>query len=240
MKVLATQPRLVSQVHQAILSEIAQGNLRPGARIIQEQIAEELGVSRQPVQQALLLLRNQGVLSDAPGRGLVVAALDLEYVRNMYEIRAVIEGLAFRRAAEHNAELARKLGPTLIANGHRSAASSSVAEVIASDLQFHSLVHELSRNSLIAPMMEAQWTCTQRVMGEALMREGRASEIWSEHESMLEAVMSGDGDRAEALARAHIARAAALVIDRIEGIVQAPAQGGLGLGRPMHQPQTVL
>ena len=83
MKVLAVQPKLVEQVHQAILLEIAEGKLAPGARIIQEQIAHGLGVSRQPVQQVLLLLRNQGVLRDAPGRGLIVAELDLERVRDM-------------------------------------------------------------------------------------------------------------------------------------------------------------
>jgi DNA-binding GntR family transcriptional regulator len=216
MKVIAAQPKLVAQVHQAIVSEIAQGNLRPGARIIQEQIADELGVSRQPVQQALLLLRNQGVLTDAPGRGLIVAPLDLAYVGSMYEIRAVIEGLAFRRAAEHSAELAGKLGPTLIANGRAAAASGSVSDMIAADLRFHRVIHELSRNSLIAPMMEAQWTCTQRVMGEALMRTGRSRAIWEEHESMLDAVIAADPDKAEALARTHILQAGAVVIDRIE------------------------
>ena len=70
MKSLAVQPNLVELVQDAIVAEIASGQLAPGARIIQEQIAKDLGVSRQPVQQALLLLRNLGVLSEAPGRGL--------------------------------------------------------------------------------------------------------------------------------------------------------------------------
>ena len=73
MKTLVGQPGLVQQVQDAILAEIASGKLPPGARIIQEQIAQELGVSRQPVQQALVVLRNLRVLQDAPGRGLLVA-----------------------------------------------------------------------------------------------------------------------------------------------------------------------
>src|ERR1700737_2741155 len=117
MKMLAPQPKLVEQVHDAILAEIAGGKLAPGERIIQEQIANVLGVSRQPVQQALLLLRNQGVLRDASGRGLIVAPLDLDYVQNIYEIRAVMEGLAFRKAAERNPERARKSGPAFIQTG---------------------------------------------------------------------------------------------------------------------------
>ena len=73
MKMLSIQPNLAEQVLEAILVEIATGKLTPGTRIIQEQLAAGLGVSRQPVQQALLLLRNQGLLRDAPGRGLIVA-----------------------------------------------------------------------------------------------------------------------------------------------------------------------
>ena len=65
MKVLVAQPKLVEQVHEAIVSEISSGKLKPVERIIQEQIAQVPGVSRQPVQQALLL-RKQGVRRDAP------------------------------------------------------------------------------------------------------------------------------------------------------------------------------
>jgi len=215
MKVLAAQPKLVEQVHDAIVSEIAAGKLKPGERIIQEQIAQELGVSRQPVQQALLLLRKQGVLRDAPGRGLIVASLDVEQVGNMYDIRAVMEGLAFRRAAERNAERARKQGPTLIQSGRKAVAAGSVAAMIGADLKFHDFIYSLSENPLIAPAMDAQWTYTQRVMGEVLMRDERPRDIWDQHEALLDAVMAGDGVAAEALARQHISQAAAVMIARL-------------------------
>ena len=73
MKVISPTPNLVEQVRDALINEIASGQLKPGERIIQEHIAQALGVSRQPVQQALLLLRNQGVLRDAGGRGPIVS-----------------------------------------------------------------------------------------------------------------------------------------------------------------------
>jgi DNA-binding GntR family transcriptional regulator len=215
MKVLATQPKLVEQVHEAIVSEISAGKLKPGERVIQEQIAQVLGVSRQPVQQALLLLRNQGVLRDAPGRGLIVASLDLEQVSNMYDIRAVMEGLAFRKAAERNAARAKKQGPALIQNGRKAVAGGSVAAMIAADLKFHDFIYDLSENPLIAPTMEAQWTYTQRVMGEVLMRDELPRDIWDQHEVMLEAVMAGDGAAAEAQARQHVTQAAAVMISRL-------------------------
>ncbi len=224
MRVIATQPKLVEQVHEAIVSEISAGKLRPGERIIQEQIAQLLGVSRQPVQQALLLLRTQGVLRDAPGRGLIVAPLDLDQVGNIYEVRAVMEGLAFRKAAERNAERAKKQGPALIQSGRKAVAGGSVAAMIAADLKFHDLVYRLSENPLIAPTMEAQWTYTQRVMGEVLMRDELPRDLWDQHEAMLNAVMAGDGASAEALARQHITQAAAIMINRLRSEAPAAAE----------------
>ena len=215
MKVLAAQPKLVEQVLEAIVSEIAAGKLEPGERIIQEQIAQVLGVSRQPVQQALLLLRNQGVLRDAPGRGLVVASLDLDQVSDLYDIRAVIEGLAFRKAAERNAERAKKQGPALIKSGRKAVAGGSYGAMIAADLRFHDFIYALSGNPLIAPAMDAQWTYTQRVMGEVLMRDELPRDIWDQHEALLDAVMAGDSAAAETLARRHITQAAEVMISRL-------------------------
>ena len=217
MKALAVTPNLVEQVRDAILAEIASGQLAPGERIIQEQIARTLGVSRQPVQQALLLLRNVGVLCDAPGRGLVVAPLEADQVRHMYEMRAVIEGLACRLAARHDAERAAKLGPALIDAGRKAVASGSVARMVAADLKFHEFIYGLSGNPLIAPVMASHWTQTQRVMGEVLMKDETPRDIWNQHADILEAVARGDSVQAEALARSHITQAAAFMVVRLQG-----------------------
>lgn len=215
MKTLATQPGLVQQVQDAILSEIASGKLPPGSRIIQEQIAQELGVSRQPVQQALVVLRKLRVLCDAPGRGLLVAPLDLDHVRHMYDMRAVIEGLAFRNAAQHNAGRAAQDGPALISAGRAAVARGSVAAMIEADIAFHDFVYALSDNPLIAPAMETHWTNTQRVMGEVLLRDEHPRDIWDQHEALLDAVVAGDAKKAEKLARQHIEQAADFMIKRL-------------------------
>jgi DNA-binding GntR family transcriptional regulator len=131
MKILESQPTLVEQVHKAILAEIAEGKLRTGERIIQEQIAQELGVSRQPVQQALVLLKNQGVLIDAPGRGLLVAPMDPQFVRKMYEMRSVIEGMAIRKAAENFTTKAKARGEQLLTVGRDALMRGSVSYMIS-------------------------------------------------------------------------------------------------------------
>jgi DNA-binding GntR family transcriptional regulator len=215
MKELVAQPKLVEQVQEALLADISSGKLRAGERIIQEQIAQVLGVSRQPVQQALALLRNKGVLRDAPGRGLVVASLDLDYVQSMYEVRAVLEGLAFRKAAEVNSERAREAGRKFIELGRKAVKGRSVPAMIDADRKFHDFIYELSENPLIAPAMQSQWSYTQRVMGEVLMRDERPRDIWDQHEALLAAVSGGQGALAEKLARQHISQAATFMIARL-------------------------
>ncbi len=223
MKTLTTQPNLVEQVRDAILEEIATGQFAPGDRIIQEQIAQALGVSRQPVQQALVLLRNQGVLKDAPGRGLLVAQLDPDYVQHMYDMRAVIEGLAARRAAELGAERAAKAGPALIEAGRKAVAAGSVAKMIAADMRFHEFIYGLSGNPLIAPVLDTHLTYTQRVMGEVLMSDEKPRDIWDQHEAILKAIAKGDGERAEALVRTHLTQAAGFMVARLRRKESAPA-----------------
>ena len=218
MKILSVQPNLVEQVHEAILLEISAGKLTPGTRIIQEQIASELGVSRQPVQQALLLLRNQGLLRDAPGRGLIVAPLDPDYIRQMYEVRAVLEGLAFKKAAENNPGVARSQGPQLIDKGRKAVKSGLVTELISADMAFHHFVYGLSDNLLVAPTMDAHWTYTQRVMGEVLMRDEKPRDIWDQHEDLLQSVVDGDPAAAEKKARQHIMDTANFIIDRLSAL----------------------
>lgn len=215
MKMISAQPTLVEQVYEAILSEISEGAYPLGTRLIQDQIAHELGVSRQPVQQALLLLRNQGILRDAPGRGLIVAPLDLDYVGNLYEVRAVLEGLACRKAAEKNQARAAKIGPELIVKGREAVNSGSVANMITADIKFHEFIHDLSENPLIDATTESHWVYMRRVMGEVLMQNERPRDIWDQHARILDAIMKGDGEGAEDLARQHILQAANFMISRL-------------------------
>jgi DNA-binding GntR family transcriptional regulator len=221
MKQLSAQPNLVDQVRDAILQEIASGALAPGERVVQERVAESLGVSRQPVQQALALLLSQGVLRDAPGRRLIVATLDAQYLRQMYDMRAVIEGLAFAQAALRNAERAAKLGPALIEAGRKAVASGSVPRMIAADMKFHAFIHELSGNTLIAPALAPHLIYMQLVMGQVLLRDDKPRDIWDEHEKMLDAVARGDAMLAESSARKHVTVAADFMIAGLDATTAA-------------------
>lgn len=223
MKAISLQPNLVDQVKDALLEEITSGKLSPGERIIQEHIAQALGVSRQPVQQALLLLRNQGVLKDAGGRGLIVAPLDADHVAHIYEMRAVIEGLACRLAATHRAEQARKQGEAIIEAGRKAVASGAVAKMIAADIRFHEFLYGLSGNPLIGPAMDTHLTYTQRVMGEVLVQDQEPRDIWDQHAKILAAIVSGKADLAEKLAKEHLMQASHFMVSRLKTLPEVSA-----------------
>lgn len=216
MQIIRSQPSLVDQVYEAILGWIEDGRYGQDARLIQEEIAETLGVSRQPVQQALLLLRNMGVLINAPGRGLMVAPLDSDKVRDMYEIRASLDALASGMAAERGAERARSEGPAIIDRGRKAAESNVISELVSADMDFHHFIYALSGNKMVAETVEPHWAYLRRVMGEVLMLGASAKEIWDQHAAIMQAIADGDAERARLLAKEHIDHAGEMVLDSLK------------------------
>ncbi len=217
MRTLSSQPTRVEQVYDEILAAITDGQLQPNERLIQDELATKLGVSRQPVQQALLLLRNDGLVREAPGRGLIVAALDADAARDLYEIRAALEGLAARLAAERGAARAKIAGPSVLEVGRAAIVSSSVSRMVAADLKFHHLLYELSGNALVRETTEPHWRHMRRIMGQVLMLGDTPRQIWDEHEAILDAVIAGDAPNAERLSQRHIMDAANIFIARLTG-----------------------
>lgn len=203
MERLSVQPQLAERVYSAILDAICDGQFAPGERLTQEQLAATLNVSRQPVLQALLLLRKQGFVCEAGRRGIVVAPLDPDFVMRLYEVRSVLDGLACRAAAQRQPEEAARRGAALIAAGREAARSRSLAQMIEADMRFHLLLYELSGNALIAETAALHWRHIRRVMGTYLQRADAPEAIWDEHAAILAAVAAGDGEQAELLARVH-------------------------------------
>lgn len=217
MAQVQSQPTLVEQVVNAIVSEIVDGELPANARLIQDELARAYGVSRQPVQQALLLLRDRGMVREAPGRGLIVSPLDVDFVRNLYEVRAMLDGLAARLAAEHGSERARNEGQVYLDAGQAAVESGSLNQQIEADMRFHGFINELSGNPLIGETTAPHWPYLRRVMGEVLRDDAQMPQIiLGEHVAILDAIIAGNGAKAELLSRDHIARAAKIFVQRLE------------------------
>lgn len=94
MKPIALAPSLTEQAYQVVVDEICNGSLPSGSHLVQEQLAKRLGVSRQPIQQVMGLLKADGLVEDAPGRGMLVAPLNAEMITSRYQIRSAMDGLA--------------------------------------------------------------------------------------------------------------------------------------------------
>lgn len=200
---LRVRPDYVDEVYKVLLDAISDGSLAPGTRITQEEIAEQLDVSRSPVLQAFRLLKKDGLVQDAPGRGLLVAPLDPDWIGKLYEVRGALDTLAARLAAERHC----KIDKGLITAGRRAAKGTDVKAMIDADIAFHSAIYRASDNPLIAESTQLHWVHLRRVMGAVLQSSGQRDSIWDEHEAIAAAIAEGNVTRAGELAELHASRA---------------------------------
>lgn len=192
-------PHLVDQAYDALLAAISSGALAPGQRVTQEDLASRLAVSRQPVLQALRLLKEQGLVQDAPGRGLLVAPLDAATLTHTYQVRGALDALAARLAAQRGATLPA----ALLRDGRRSTRSGDVQAMIDADLVFHRALYAASGNPFIERSALSHWSHIRRAMGAVLQSSGKRRPVWDEHQAIADAVAQGDPEAAARAAGAH-------------------------------------
>jgi len=211
---LTPQPSLVEQAYEVMLGEIADGTLAPNTHLIQEDLAARYDVSRHPIQQALLLLKNDGIVRDAGRRGLIVAPLDVKMMHDRYQVRATLDALAARLAAERCAaspEVAadlRRHGDGIIKAGLQAVEDGGIKGMIAHDIAFHAFIYAASGNPMIAPTAEIHWRFLRRVMGEILRHSAPPPTIWRQHREILAAIVAGEAADAETRILGHISDAA--------------------------------
>src|SRR6476469_7852357 len=198
-------PNLIDQVYARILEAIVDRTLPPGQRIRQNELADRLGVSRQPVSHALHMLHRQGLVSESSRTGFEVTQLDPGRIRQLYEVRGAIDALAARLAAgrgKTDAAGRAQLEAALRA-GSAIDDKTPLAQLIALDVDFHSAIYRLSGNSAIEEMIAPQWPHMRRSMATVLVELDYRESAWSEHEAIAAAILAGKANEAEAAAQAH-------------------------------------
>ena len=215
---LEAAPDLVDRVYGALTEAICDGSLAPGQRITQEEIAQQLAVSRQPVLQALRLLKKDGFVQDAGGRGLQVAPLDAQATRHIYQVRGALDALAARLAAQRRF----RMDPALIAAGRRAARGGNVAAMIAADLAFHAALYEAAGNPLIGQSAQLHWQHLKRAMGAVLQQMGQREAVWDEHEAIARSIAQGDGETAARLVEEHSRHAGDSLGERLDRVLNTP------------------
>ena len=202
---LTPSPNLTEQVYGRILEAITDRTLPPGQRITQNELAERLGVSRQPVSHALHLLHRQGLLAESGRRGFEVTQLDPGRIRQLYEVRGAIDALAARMAAKRaKTDLAgRAQLEAALRAGRTIDKATPLTRLVTLDVDFHGAIYRLAGNSVIEETIAPQWPHMRRSMATVLAELDYRQTAWSEHEAIAEAILDGKPDEAETAAQAH-------------------------------------
>jgi DNA-binding GntR family transcriptional regulator len=209
MKLKNRKP-VVPTVAARIRTAILQGELEPGSKIVQDELASHLGVSRLPIRQALLVLQREGLVLLDHNRGALVAPLDIKFISDVFDCRTIAEeyvaaSLALRPdfdVSELN-EIVREGLAAARVGKHRP-------DLV---MRFHVLLYEAVGNQLLIRMMEPLLNHVLRVSRFVEARKGNQypdqrspMNTWKEHAEILEAITEKNVDRARELSRAHLER----------------------------------
>lgn len=207
---------LAEDAADVLRGQILAGGLPHGAHLVEARIARQLNVSRGPVREAFKLLRAEGLVEEEPRRGTFVVTLSSADVREIYDLRAALEGRAARA-------IARTRDPGTIAELRatldriaQAAAAGDVHEVARSDLVFHASICRLSGNTRLHTVFQRHVPALQTLikLDEYLYRS--LPDIAAQHEPILAAIRAGDADGAAAACEAHCDEARDLVADYID------------------------
>ena len=211
-------PNLIDQVYARILDGIVDRSLPPGHRIRQNELAEQLGVSRQPVSHALHLLHRQGLVAESGRKGFEVTQLDPARIRQLYEVRGAIDALAAKLAAGRVKTDAAARGDlaTALRAGRGIDRKTPLARLIALDVDFHRAIYRLSGNLAIEEMIGPQWPHMRRSMATVLAELDYRQSAWSEHETIAAHILSGNAKAAEGAALAHAIGAGRMTEERLK------------------------
>lgn len=202
------------QVVDLLRVAIVRAEYRPGERLVERALCERLQVSRTVVREALRQLETEGLVAMVPQRGPVVATLEAADAAALYEVRAVLEGLAGRCFAERadpaqRAELRRRLREV------EQALDGDLGGALAAKDRYYEALFDGAGNEVVRSMLHGVHARTSLLRGLTLQAPGRARDLVRELRAMTEAVTAGDADAASAACEAHVRSAAAVALQRL-------------------------
>jgi DNA-binding GntR family transcriptional regulator len=203
-KIERTDP-LAERVLQQITDAIVTGRLRPGDKIVETRLGEQLGVSRGPVREAIRHLEQMGLVEKVPYRGTFVSRLTQRDIEELHKMRELLEGLAARLLAERGDPQAVAKLQAILDEMRQAAISGEPSRMIALDADFHDTLIELSEHKLLR---EVWRIVSGRLRRFLVLRRHRLYSTLEEavqlHESVVWAIAAGDAEQAEAKTRRHV------------------------------------
>jgi DNA-binding GntR family transcriptional regulator len=201
---------LADSAYERLLHAIVDGTLFPGARLSERGLAAALGISAQPVREALRRLEGEGMVETRPRSGSFVAALDTSRLVEMGRIRAVLEGAAADLAARHASDddlirLEQRLQAMRDATARADAATLRLANEA-----FHTTLHAISDNPFLIRGLQALRAYDHIGRARVLATDDQPRQALAEHADILAAIVARDPDTAEQRMRAHTLRSLAV------------------------------
>ncbi|HHV34788.1 MAG TPA: GntR family transcriptional regulator [Syntrophomonadaceae bacterium] len=204
---LDTYKPLREVVFDALREAIIDGVLRPGERLMESQLAGELGVSRTPVREAIRKLELEGFVVMIPRKGAYVAGISVKDIADVFEVRAALEALATVLAAERITEEELEELERILVRKAEIIEQQEIKLFIESDKKFHEILYRASRNQRLIQILTNLQDEVHRFRSVSLTSPGRMPEALDEHRKVVEALGDRDIARAEALAWEHIENA---------------------------------
>ena len=190
-------------VADEIREMITTGQLSPGERLFEDRLAEQLGVSRNPVREAIRALEGTGLVEVIPRRGAYVSELDPEQARQLLELRSVIEAYAAELAARHRTDHDLTVMGDLLNAGRAATSSNDVVRAAACHRDFHIAIEHASRNQHLGSVVSPLRNQTELIFTTLVDSRGVTS--WDEHQAIFDAIEARDPEGARASTQHHMA-----------------------------------
>ncbi|GAA1519351.1 GntR family transcriptional regulator [Kribbella lupini] len=201
---------LREQVLSELRRRIVDGDYAQGERLTENRLADDFGVSRNPVREALRVVESEGFVEILPRRGAVVATLDDTAIRDLFAVRKQLETLAAGLAAERATEDDVARLRALLAEANAATDAEDFARVAELNSALHVAVIDISGNRWLASLSSAMYHHVHWVFRVGAAQ--RAPHSWEEHIRLVDAIAAGDAEAAVAAASAHIDAAAAAAL----------------------------
>ena len=209
---------LREMVYEELKMQILKGSIIPGTRMMEVELAEEMGVSRTPIREAIRKLEKEGLVTIEPRRGAYASMISTEDMVEILEVRQDLEGLAAYFAADRmtDAQMAELREESERYND--AVKRGNMEDMIKHDTRYHHIIVESCRNKILVQMIEQLQELVLRFRYIYYDNFRRAENMPEEHEAIIAAIAEGNADKARAAADIHIERLKELVLK--EGIQQ--------------------
>lgn len=194
-------------VCETIRQAIIDGTFSPGERLMEIQMADEMGVSRTPVREAIRKLELEGFVVMIPRRGTYVADISIKDITEIYEIRTSLDVLAAGLAAERITDEELETLNRLLVEIGQYIADKNMEKIVEADTAFHDVLYQASRNERLCAIINNLREQLTGIRGRSMSYPGRLIETMDEHRALIDCIASRDVERAQEAARMHIENA---------------------------------